>query len=167
MTGGPVVFRPTGAEEADVVLAMEADPDTRPWLGESSRAFHTAPGVEHLLAYRDDVLVGFVVLAGPRGTERGTELRRIVVAAEHRGRGHGRALLRAAADRVARRGTGRMWLDVKPGNRRARALYESEGFTLERELPADPRDPDGPVALAVLAREVSASHSSGSDGRFS
>jgi ribosomal protein S18 acetylase RimI-like enzyme len=47
-----------------------------------------------------------------------------------------------------------MWLDVKPDNRRARALYESEGFTVERELPADPREPGGPVAMVVLAREM-------------
>ncbi|TCK24849.1 GNAT family N-acetyltransferase [Pseudonocardia endophytica] len=157
--GGPVEFHPTGAEDADVVLAMEADPDTRPWLGESSRAWHTADGVEHLLAHRDGVLVGFVVLAGPRGTETGTELRRIVVAAEHRGRGHGRAMLRAVLAHVP---TGRVWLDVKPGNERALALYAGEGFVVERELPADPRNPDGPVALLVLAREVYSAGSSGS-----
>ncbi|MDQ4118541.1 MAG: GNAT family N-acetyltransferase [Actinomycetota bacterium] len=158
MTGGPVVLRPTGAEETDVALAMEADPDTRRWLGGSGRSWHadarSTAGVEHLLARRDGVPVGFVVLAGPRGGERGTELRRIVVAAEHRGRGHGRAMLRAAIARVADGGSGRMWLDVKPDNRPARALYESEGFTVERELPADPRDPGGPVTLVVLAREV-------------
>ncbi len=154
MSPGPVVFRATGAEEADVVLAMEADADTRPWLGDSSRSWHVAPGVEHLLAYRDDVLVGFVVLAGPRGQESGTELRRIVVAARHRGRGHGRAVLRAAVARVTDGGSRRIWLDVKPDNRRARALYESEGFTVERALPADLRDPDGPVSLVVLAREL-------------
>ncbi len=158
MTTGPVVFHATGAEEADVVLAMEADPDTRHWLGDSGASWHAdaraTTGVEHLLARRDGVLVGFVVLAAPRGGESGTELRRIVVAAEHRGRGHGRAVLRAAVARVADAGSGRVWLDVKPDNHRARALYESEGFIVERELPADPREPGGPVALIVLAREV-------------
>ena len=154
MSHGPVVFRPTVAGEVDLVLAMEADPDTAPWLGDSSRAWHAAPDVEHLLASRDGALVGFVVLAGPRGGETGTELRRIVVAAEHRGRGHGRAVLRAALARVADGGSGRVWLDVKPDNRRARALYETEGFTVERELLADPRDPGGPVALVVLARAL-------------
>lgn len=152
---GAVTLHPTGPGELDAVLAMEADPDTRPWLGESSRSWHVdacaAEDVEHLLARRDGEPVGFVVLAGPRGGETGTELRRIVVAAGHRGRGTGRAVLRAVLDRVR---TGRVWLDVKPGNARALALYAGEGFTVERELPADPRDPGGPVALVVLAREA-------------
>jgi len=150
-----VTLHPSGPGEMDDVLAMEADPDTRPWLGESSRSWHAgalaAGDVEHLTARRDGEPVGFVVLAGPRGGETGTELRRIVVAAGHRGRGTGRAMLHAVLERV---GPGRVWLDVKPGNARALALYAGAGFVVERELPADPRDPGGPVALVVLARQV-------------
>lgn len=159
MSGGPVVLGPTGPEDTDAVLAMEAGPDTRGWLGDTGPGWHAdaraAADVEHLTARCDGVLVGFVVLAHPRGGETGTELRRIVVAAGHRGRGHGRAILRAVVDRAG----GRVWLDVKPDNRRARALYESEGFVVERELPADPRDPDAPVALVVMGRDYSAGSS--------
>ncbi|RZT85367.1 ribosomal protein S18 acetylase RimI-like enzyme [Pseudonocardia sediminis] len=155
-----VVLRRTGAGDLDRVLEIETAPDTAVWLGESSRHWHAGaledPDREHLVvvdrgAVGGGVVAGFVVLAAPRGTEYGVELRRIVVAPEHRGRGLGRAALRAAVDRAFAM-AGRVWLDVKPGNTRALALYASEGFVREQELPASPGNPDGAVALVILAR---------------
>lgn len=157
----------TSRGDLDRVLRIETAPDTAKWLGESSPGWHAGaiddPDREHLLVRHDGRTVGFVVLAAPRGTEEGVELRRIVIAPEHRGRGLGRAALRAVLDRVfttapspttrwVERGAGRLWLDVKPGNARALALYASEGFVHERELPTSPGHPGGPVALVVLAR---------------
>ena len=156
MTGpGAVSLRRTGPGDLDRVLEIETGPDTPVWLGGTSRRWHREalddPGREHLLVLHDGRTAGFVVLAGPRGTEEGVELRRIVIAAEYRRRGLGRATLRAVLDRVLDAGD-RVWLDVKPGNARALALYTSEGFVREAELPASPGDPDGPVALVILAR---------------
>jgi len=57
------------------------------------------------------------------------ELRRMVVHPEFRGRRLGRSLLRSTTRRAyAQHGASRVWLDVKPDNRRARMLYESEDF---------------------------------------
>lgn len=187
MTGpGPrpgVTLRRTGTLDLDRVLEIEAAPDTAEWLGEVSRGWHAGaledPDREHLLVRHEGRTAGFVVLAAPRGTEEGVELRRIVIAPEHRGRGLGRAALRAVLNHVltptptptpalwshdaltsptgqrhgsTTRGVGRVWLDVRPGNGRALALYASEGFVRERELPRSPGRPDGPVALVILAR---------------
>lgn len=48
-----------------------------------------------------------------------------------RGRGLGRAMVKAALDRAEARGARRIELDTKEGNLRARGLYESLGFSGE------------------------------------
>lgn len=153
--GAGVTLRRTGTGDLARVLEIEAAPDTAEWLGDCSPRRHADalddPDREHLLVRHEGRTVGFVVLAAPRGTEEGVELRRIVIAPEYRGRGLGRAALRAVLDHVLARAD-RLWLDVKPGNERALALYASEGFVRERALPASPGRPDGPVALVILAR---------------
>ncbi|MDN5916290.1 MAG: GNAT family N-acetyltransferase [Pseudonocardia sp.] len=158
-----VTLRRTGTDDLGRVLEIETAPDTAEWLGDSSAAWHRDavddPDREHLLVLHEGRSAGFVVLAAPRGTENGVELRRIVIAPEHRARGLGRAALRATLDLVlddpapvgSDGGVERVWLDVKPDNARALALYESEGFVREQELPASPGEPDGPVALVILA----------------
>lgn len=182
---GPVVgLRRTEIGDLDRVCEIETGPDTAAWLGGCSYGWHAGaladPDREHLLVVHEGRTAGFVVLAAPRGTEEGVELRRIVIASELRARGLGRAALRAtlavalaptdpascsapgeppdpATGRRVRlprwaAGAGRVWLDVKPDNVRALALYASEGFTREQELPTSPGEPDGPVALVILAR---------------
>ncbi|NJC81988.1 GNAT family N-acetyltransferase [Planosporangium mesophilum] len=52
----------------------------------------------------------------------------ITVDAEHRGKGYGRALIRAAEDELARRGVTRLALNVFSHNTAAIRLYESVGF---------------------------------------
>jgi ribosomal protein S18 acetylase RimI-like enzyme len=52
----------------------------------------------------------------------------LVVLAEYRGRGFGRALLRAAEARAREAGATSLQLSVKAGNTAALALYAAEGF---------------------------------------
>ncbi|MBW0106140.1 GNAT family N-acetyltransferase [Pseudonocardia sp. KRD291] len=159
-----VTLRRTAADDLHRVWEIESAPDTAGWLGERSPDWHAGalgdPDREHLLVLDRGDIVGFVVLAAPRGTEEGVELRRLAIAPQHRGRGLGRAALRAvlrhvfdsAAPAGAPGRVDRVWLDVKPANVRALALYTGEGFVREQELPASPGEPDGPVALVILAR---------------
>lgn len=56
-----------------------------------------------------------------------------------RGRGLGRALIAAAVTRAAAAGAPSASLTVRMGNRRARALYDSLGFTQERVIAAHRR----------------------------
>ncbi|MGE5132552.1 MAG: GNAT family N-acetyltransferase [Gemmatimonadota bacterium] len=138
------------------LAALELAADTGQWLGETGRAWHERaladPDQEHLAAGEPGALRGFAVLAGLCHRDRGIELRRMVVAAPFRGTGQGRALLRAALTRACcHHRARRVWLDVKPGNLRARSLYESEGFTVVA-LPAHGPDPRGATGLVVMER---------------
>jgi diamine N-acetyltransferase len=132
-TAQVLTIRPTTAEDLIDIVAIEAATDTSVWLGETGLSWHegalTDPDQEHLVTDSGSALTSFVVLAGIRDTAGAIELRRMVVHPSSRGAGHGRALLKAAISRAydyhhARR----LWLDVKARNRRAKTLYESEGF---------------------------------------
>ena len=128
-----LTLRPSDEADLGRVVAIEAAADTAEWLGETGRDWHdrarSDPDQEHLVAELDDAIVGFAVIAGLRTADRVIELRRMVVRPELRGRGLGRSLLRSTTHRAyAQHGASRIWLDVKPENRRARALYESEGL---------------------------------------
>ena len=127
-----LTLRPSTKEELDRVLAIESAPDTAKWLGEIGRAWHerarSDPDQEHVVAIVDDVIVGFGVAAGLRTVDRVVELRRMAVDPGCRGRGLGRSLLRSMTRRAYGSGAQRVWLDVKPDNERALALYRSEGF---------------------------------------
>ncbi|CAM5550048.1 hypothetical protein SVIOM74S_02801 [Streptomyces violarus] len=61
----------------------------------------------------------------------------LAVSEEVRGRGVGRALVRAAVDEARRRGARRLTLRVLAHNTPARGLYEAEGFVVEGILPEE------------------------------
>lgn len=155
-----LVLRPTGPDDLDQVVVMEAHPESAPWLGDIGRGWHERsladPAQEHLVAEtaaEPGVLLGFVVLAGLTDPVLG--IRRLVVSPEHHGQGWGRAMLRAAVTRAHRRhGARKVWLDVKPANVRARALYESEGFRAEQELADTPGQGAGDTRLIIMGRTV-------------
>ncbi|MET9757466.1 GNAT family N-acetyltransferase [Streptomyces sp. NPDC006372] len=64
-------------------------------------------------------------------------IRGLAVAAEARGHGVARALLRAAGEEARRQGARRITLRVLGHNAPARGLYESEGFVVEGVLPEE------------------------------
>jgi ribosomal protein S18 acetylase RimI-like enzyme len=147
-------LRPTTPEDLDELTAWESEPDTAEWLAETGLAWHTRaladPDQEHVVALDSGASIGFAVLAGLRSGE-GIELRRMVVSPEHRGAGRGRALLQAVLERSYRHhGARSVWLDVKTHNRRARALYESEGFLQRQTLQNAIVEPDGTASDLVI-----------------
>jgi len=131
-----LALRPTRADDLGYVVAAESDADNAPHLAPSPRAEHEGflgdPRQRHLIAEVDGRPVGFVLMR-LHPEDRAVELRRLAVT--EKGRGYGRATLRAVA-RTAfeEHGAHRLWLDVKPHNERARALYRSEGFVEEGVL---------------------------------
>jgi RimJ/RimL family protein N-acetyltransferase len=129
-------LRPTRDDDLGYVVAAEADPANAPFLAPSPREEHAAflrdAGHRHLVAEAGGARVGFVLLR-LHTADRAVELRRLAVTEKRRG--HGRAALRAAtALAFEEHGAHRLWLDVKPGNAVARALYRSEGFVEEGTL---------------------------------
>lgn len=83
------------------------------------------------------------------------ELRRMVVRPAHRAAGRGRALLTAVLARAYQHhGAPGIWLDVKAHNHRARALYESAGFTITKTLAGAVTKADGSLSdLIVMAHQ--------------
>lgn len=137
MTGPPVTLPPDVVLDAlvpaDAARCAELEellfPGDEPWTAsaflEELRAGHT-----YLAARTGGHLVGYggvAVVGAPPGAE--AEIHTIGVDPAHQGRGIGRALLRgllAAADALH----ATVFLEVRTDNDPARALYESEGFTV-------------------------------------
>ncbi|MFE6827706.1 GNAT family N-acetyltransferase [Streptomyces sp. NPDC057690] len=95
---------------------------------------------DYLVAELDDRVIGYVRLAPPTSLACNTHVRQIqglAVLDEGRGRGVGRALIRAALDEARRQGARRITLRVLGHNAPARRLYESEGFVVEGVLPEE------------------------------
>lgn len=155
-----LTLRATTSADVAHVTSWEAEEDTVTWLGETGRRWHERaladPDQRHLMAEDAGRPAGFVVLAGVHSGSGSIELRRMVVSAELRGAGRGRELLRAAVAHARREHhASQVWLDVKPGNLRARRLYESEGFTCTRTAPGGATEPDGTVTdLLVMTRDT-------------
>lgn len=76
-----------------------------------------------LLAYVDGEPVGFL----GNQVERLNEVEKLVVKAEHRGKGYGRCLIHAFKLIVSKP----MFVIITPGNVNARKFYESVGFDIE------------------------------------
>jgi ribosomal protein S18 acetylase RimI-like enzyme len=95
---------------------------------------------EFLVAELAGEAVGYIKLARPTPLASNGHVRQIqglVVDAPARGRGVGRALLRAAMAEARRQGASRITLRVLGHNAPARALYASEGFAVEGVLPGE------------------------------
>ncbi|MEU0083654.1 GNAT family N-acetyltransferase [Streptomyces sp. NPDC006274] len=85
-------------------------------------------------------VVGYVRLVPPTPLACNRHVRQIqglAVDDRARGRGVGRALVRAACDEARRQGALRITLRVLAHNTPARTLYEAEGFTVEGVLPGE------------------------------
>ncbi|THA22640.1 GNAT family N-acetyltransferase [Streptomyces sp. A1277] len=86
------------------------------------------------------VLAGYIRVVPPTPLACNAHVRQIqglAVAAWARGRGVGRALIRAACVAARGEGASRLTLRVLGHNAPARALYEAEGFTVEGVLPGE------------------------------
>jgi ribosomal protein S18 acetylase RimI-like enzyme len=95
--------------------------------------------------------VGLVWVALDQPREGEAWIYYIEVNPEHRGQGHGRALLQAAEQQAVRHGATQIGLNVFGGNTVARNLYESSGYrttqiTMRKELSAT-STATGPASL--------------------
>ncbi|MFJ3497294.1 GNAT family N-acetyltransferase [Streptomyces sp. NPDC086091] len=95
---------------------------------------------DYLVAEIDGRVVGYLRLVPATGLACNAHVRQIqglAVADTARGRGVGRALVRAAVEETRRAGARRLTLRVLGHNAPARALYAAEGFTVEGVLPGE------------------------------
>lgn len=112
--------------EADLpeVLAIENAIYTHPWTqGNFADSLHA--GYDCRTWRIGGELVGYFVLMAAAGE---AHLLNLSVAASHQRKGHGEALLREAVGLARLRGAKNMFLEVRPSNRGAQALYTRFGF---------------------------------------
>lgn len=143
------------ARPADVLPVTELDRlvNARPWAQSRIRAACAggdsgSPGC-FVASGRAGRIDGFVVysLAPGEGT-----IENMGVAATRRGRGVGRALLRAACTDMRRRNAQRCLLEVRVSNVAARALYTSEGFVLDGRRADYYHTPEGREDALLMSR---------------
>ena len=151
-----VRLRPTMQSDLEFVLSIEHDDVNLPYITPWERTQHEAairfPDFRHFIVEGGPDLdaVGFAILIGCRSRHLSLELKRMVIQAK--GLGYGRAALRGikkiAFDDL---GAHRLWLDVKTHNKRAKALYDREGFVIEGLLRESVRAADGFDSLVLMS----------------
>jgi len=112
--------------EADLgeVMAIEDAIYTHPWT-RGNFADSLAAGYECRTWRNDGELLGYFVLMVAAGE---AHLLNLSIAPAHQRRGHGSTLLREAAAIARARGAGGIFLEVRPSNAGAQALYTRFGF---------------------------------------
>jgi ribosomal-protein-alanine N-acetyltransferase len=111
-------------EDLPEVLAVENAIYTHPWT-QGNFADSLRAGYDCRTWRIGGELVGYFVLMAAAGE---AHLLNLSVAAAHQRRGHGSELLRQAASLARLRGAKNIFLEVRPSNRGAQALYTRFGF---------------------------------------
>lgn len=117
--------------EADIpaVVAMERRACLHPSHAWSEDNYRSSLRAGYWIRLREDLDTGLPmgVCVAMDGVDE-LHLLNIAVDAQHHGRGVARALLAHLYARGQARGAACVWLEVRPSNDRARALYAAEGF---------------------------------------
>ncbi|MBX3634670.1 MAG: ribosomal protein S18-alanine N-acetyltransferase [Rubrivivax sp.] len=119
------VRRPMTVRDVDAVAAVEATAYGFPWSRGNFVDSLAAGYLAEVLDGGDAGLLGYFV-AMPGVDE--LHLLNITVAPAWQRRGLGSGLLDAVRQHAVDRGLAQLWLEVREGNHRARALYRRRGF---------------------------------------
>jgi ribosomal-protein-alanine N-acetyltransferase len=100
---------------------------------------------------RDGAILGYFLMSLAAGE---AHVLNIAVAPEQQGRGHGRRMLRSLVHLARARGAQRIFLEVRPSNGGAIALYHREGFNEIGRRPRYYPARDGREDAIVMAMEL-------------
>jgi ribosomal-protein-alanine N-acetyltransferase len=123
----PCRIRPTEPADLGSLTLLEQAAFSDPWSSEMLREALDAAGAVSLIAEASSGAVIGSALARAAADEG--EILSIAVDPAVRGQGVGRLLLAATLDLLVAAGATSVWLEVRPSNTAARALYRSAGFT--------------------------------------
>ncbi len=119
-----LTFREMSVADLDAVLRIESRAYAFPWTrGIFSDCITT--GHECRVSCLEDQIVGHAVVSTAAGE---AHLLNVCIMRERQGQGLGRAFVHHLIDRARLRGAQVMFLEVRPSNRQALALYDSLGF---------------------------------------
>ncbi|MEO5565605.1 MAG: ribosomal protein S18-alanine N-acetyltransferase [Luteimonas sp.] len=117
-------LRPMREEHLDAVMELERRAYPFPWTrGIFRDCLHA--GYPAWVLVESGVVVGYGLLSVAVGE---AHILNVCSAPEVRGRGHGRRLVRALLQQARGRAAQRVFLEVRPSNVGAIALYHAEGF---------------------------------------
>ncbi|MEV7692407.1 ribosomal protein S18-alanine N-acetyltransferase [Microbacterium sp. NPDC089189] len=157
------MIRDAVAADLDAIMRLERISfPTDAWSEAMMREELASPHGHYIALEHGGVLTGYAGLRAPRGGRDG-DIQTIAVAEAARGRGSGRALLRALLAAAAERGVREVFLEVRDDNPVAQRLYASEGFTEVGRRPRyyQPDDVDALVMRADIPAWAAASASAG------
>jgi len=117
-------LRPMRETDLVAVQAVEERAYEFPWTLGIFRDCLRADYPAWVLVEHDEV-IGYFLLSIAAGE---AHVLNVCVAPEHQGHGHGRRLMRTIMQLARGRGVQRVFLEVRPSNTGAIALYDSEGF---------------------------------------
>ena len=118
-------LRTMQAADLDAVLAIESRAYSHPWTRGNFIDSLAAGYLAELLLDDDARITGYFVAMTGVGE---MHLLNLTVEPACQGRGHGGRLLDVLAQRCRERALPLLWLEVRAGNDRARALYQRRGF---------------------------------------
>ncbi|MFC0676901.1 ribosomal protein S18-alanine N-acetyltransferase [Lysobacter korlensis] len=119
-----ITLRPMREDDLDAVYEIEIRAYPFPWTAGIFRDCLRADYPSWVLL-EDDRVIGYFLLSLAADE---AHVLNVCVAPERQGRGHGRRLLRSILQLARGRGAQRVFLEVRPTNHGAIALYDSEGF---------------------------------------
>ena len=143
-------LRPLRESDLDAVMAIEQRAYPFPWTRGIFRDCLLAAYPAWVL-HEHGLVVGYGVISV--AADEGHILN-VCVAPERQGRGHGRRLLRALVDYARDCGAARVFLEVRPSNPHAIALYHDEGFNEIGRRPRYYPSHDGREDALVMAMEL-------------
>lgn len=123
-----MTIREATVDDLDAIMVIEHRSfPTDAWSAETMAAELASPHGSYLVDDEAGAIVGY---GGVRALQGGSDadIQTIALAAEHRGHGRGRALLRALLAQAGARGAREVFLEVRADNPAAEGLYRAEGF---------------------------------------
>lgn len=146
----PASLRPMREADLDAVLAIELRAYPFPWTRGIFRDCLRADYPAWVLL-QDARLIGYGVLSVAADE---AHVLNVCAAPEVQGHGHGRRLLRALVQVARSRRVQRVFLEVRPSNAAAIALYHQEGFNEIGRRPRYYPAKDGREDALVMAMEL-------------
>ena len=143
-------LRPMREADVDAVFDIERRAYEFPWTAGIFRDCLRADYIAWVLE-RDGVLLGYFLMSLAAGE---AHVLNICVAPGQQGQGLGRRMLRSLVHLARARGAQRIFLEVRPSNRGAIALYDQEGFNEIGRRPRYYPARDGREDALVMAMEL-------------
>ena len=146
----PVTIRDMNHDDLSMVSDIERRSYEFPWSHGVFRDCLLA-GYQNIVLVRGDVVAGYGVLSVAAGE---AHILNVCVDPAHRSHGYGESLLDEMLFRARAASVRQVFLEVRPSNKPALALYRKKGFHKVAERPAYYQAHDGREDAAVLSKKL-------------